>query len=101
MTTSKQTYIQRIRSTSAYPTFRTFIGIIALLLYIFGLIAIIGGVLLGLAAMQSGDQSGIIAIFLGPIVGIIYIIIGKVLKEASLMLADIADSITDLNSRYE
>lgn len=35
------------------------------------------------------------------IVGFIYIVIGKVSREAAFMIADVADALTDQNSRYE
>jgi hypothetical protein len=38
---------------------------------------------------------------LGTVFGLIYFIVGAITKELSIMLADIADSITDLNCRYE
>ncbi len=99
MNTPKAQYIQRIRSQSSYPTFRTFVGVIALLFYIIGAICILVGISAGIS--QQGIGSGMFALFAGVLIGIIYIVIGKVIKEASLMLADIADSITDLNSRND
>jgi hypothetical protein len=102
MNTPKAQYIQRIRTQSTYPTFRTFVGVIALLFYIIGAICILGGIIGMFAGMsQQGLGPGVIALFLGILIGLIYIVIGKLIKEASLMLADIADSITDVNSRYE
>jgi hypothetical protein len=34
-------------------------------------------------------------------VAFLFVIAGSVLKEVSIMVADIADSVTDLNCRYE
>jgi hypothetical protein len=97
MNTPKQNYIERIRSQSAYPTFRSLIRIIAVLFYVLGALAILGG----LAGMANQGSSGILALFGGIVSGIICIVIGRVTQEAASMLADIADSITDLNCRYE
>jgi hypothetical protein len=101
MNPTKQAYLQRIRSQSSYPTFRSLIGIFALLLYILGAVCILGGIIGGLGAMAKQGASGLVVIVVGFIAGAIYIIMGKVVREASSMLADIADSVTDLNSRYE
>ena len=51
--------------------------------------------------MSTLGIEGLAGVFIGLIGGLIYIVLGKVTKEAALMLADMADSITDLNSRYE
>jgi hypothetical protein len=97
MNTPKQKYIERIRSQSAYPTFRSLIGIIAILFYVLGALAILGG----LGGMANQGSSGIVVLFGGIVSGIICIVIGRVTQETASMLADIADSITDLNCRYE
>ena len=53
MNTPKQNYIERIRTQSAYPTFRSFIGVIALLFYVLGGVFILGGVIGGFIAMST------------------------------------------------
>jgi hypothetical protein len=97
MNTPKQKYIERIRSQSAYPTFRSLIGIIAILFYVLGALAILGGQ----GGMANQGSSGIVVLFGGIVSGIICIVVGRVTQEPASMLADIADSITDLNCRYE
>jgi hypothetical protein len=97
MNSPKQKYIERIRSQSAYPTFRSLIRIIAILFYVLGALAILGG----LAGIANQGSSGILALFGGIISGIICIVVGQVTQETASILADIADSITDLNCRYE
>lgn len=101
---TKAEYVKRIRSNSVYPTFRSLVGTIVLLFYVLGTICIIAG--LAAAVTQMGKAgSNIIeaagAAVIGLITGLIYIVIGKVLKEASLMLADIADTLLDQHSRQQ
>jgi hypothetical protein len=77
------------------------INIFAVVLYIVGAICIIGGVVAGLAALSQNGAQTIGMMVGGLVIGIIYIIIGKVTKEAAFMLADVADCLTDQNSRNE
>jgi hypothetical protein len=99
MNALKKKYLDRIRSDSAYPAFRGVVNIIALLLYTVGALFIVGGFLVGFG-LVGGSLN--LAVFIGGMtIGLFYIVMGKVLREVSLMLADVADSITDLNSRYE
>jgi hypothetical protein len=97
MNTQKDQYLDRIRSQSAYPWVRRIAGLVALFFYTLGAISIFGG----LIVTFTGNGSGGLAIILGGILGIIYFVLGAIIKEVSIMLADIADSVTDLNCRYE
>ena len=98
---TKQKYIQRIRSESAYPVFRSLVSTFAVLFYIFGALLIVAGLIIGFSLIAREGAAALAAMFGGVIAGLICIIIGRVSKEASFMLADLADSITDLNSRHE
>jgi hypothetical protein len=54
MKTNKQRYIDQIRSNTAYPTYRTFVGILTILGYVFaGLI-----VLVGVSVLVTGRGGG-------------------------------------------
>jgi hypothetical protein len=55
----------------------------------------------GLIATFTGNGGGGLAVILGGVFGIIYFVLGAIIEEVSIMLADIADSVTDLNCRYE
>ena len=90
MNEQKLTYLLRIRSQSAYPWIRRLSTFVAFVFYSIALFMVVLGV--GLFGM-----AGLLAV---P-VAFLFVIAGAVLKEASIMLADIADSITDLNARYE
>jgi hypothetical protein len=99
MNEQKLTYLHRIRSQSTYPWIRRISSFVAFVFYTIAFmifaISIVGGTLAAKGA------------FLFPIaiaaliVSTLFVIAGAVLKEASIMLADIADSVTDLNCRYE
>jgi hypothetical protein len=101
MDTSKQKYIQKIRSQSAYPTFRSLVRIIAILFYLVGGIILLRALVTGLAAMPREGSTGILVLLTGAVFGLFSIAIGRVTQEAASMLADIADSITDYNSRSD
>ena len=90
MNEQKLHYLLRIRSQSSYPWIRRLSTFVAFVFYSIALFMVLLGV--GLFGMK-----GLLAV---P-VAFLFVIAGAVLKEASIMLADIADSVTDLNSRYE
>ncbi len=90
MNEQKLHYLLRIRSQSSYPWIRRLSTFVAFVFYSIALFMVMLGV--GLFGMK-----GLLAV---P-VAFLFVIAGAVLKEASIMLADIADSVTDLNCRYE
>jgi hypothetical protein len=90
MNEQKLTYLSRIRSQSAYPWIRRLSTFVAFIFYSIALFMVVVSV--GLAGL-----AGLLSI---P-VAFLFVIAGAVLKEASILLADIADSVTDLNCRYE
>ena len=102
MTTNikKEQYIKRIRSESAYPAFRLLTNIFVIFFYIIGGFSIISGISAGVFAMTQNFFQGVGVLIGALLAGAFFIIIGKVAKETSSMLADVADSIMDLNCRY-
>jgi hypothetical protein len=90
MNEQKQHYLLRIRSQSAYPWVRRLSTFVAFIFYSIALFMVVVSV--GLAGL-----AGLLSI---P-VAFLFVIAGAVLKEVSIMVSDIADSVTDLNSRYE
>ena len=102
MNEQKQPYLLRIRAQTSYPWIRRIADFIQNACYsiaaIFALSSPLGFILL---SHFTGYWLGILYIALSIIVAALIAIIGAVTKEASVMLADIADSVTDLNCRYE
>ncbi|MEY4568285.1 MAG: hypothetical protein RLY14_3255 [Planctomycetota bacterium] len=102
MKTPKSQNLQRIRSQSAYKTYRFFAKLVAILIYIYGTFRIFDAFVSFLFPNEPGSAlKGLLIMHIAIIIGIIYIVLGKVLKEALLMLADIADSVTDMNTRND
>ena len=100
----KQKYIDRIRSESFYPIFRSLVRMLERMLFILGASSIFAGLLFGSIILTQNSGSSIVALLTvvcGVFFGLVCINIGKVVREMFFMLADVADSITDLNSRYE
>jgi hypothetical protein len=99
MNQQKQQYLQLVRINSAYPTYRGFIGTIALVGYavagLVGLGALIGGV----GLMSRSVPMGLLALVAGGLMAFLYYLLAQFFKEAALILADIADSTVDSNSR--
>lgn len=90
MNEQKLTYLLRIRSQSAYPLIRKVATFVAFLFYSIAFLIV-------LVAVKLYSLYGLFSL---PI-ALLFAIAGGLIKEASILLADIADSLTDLNSRYE
>ena len=100
MKNDKQRYIDQIRINTAYPTFRRFAGILMIIGYVSaGVLALI--TLLGSIEAFSERQyrEGFSFIVGAVIAAVIIVSASRLLKEAALIFADIADSITDANSK--
>jgi hypothetical protein len=89
----KKRYNKRLRTESSYPTFRRLATVLSYIFYAMGALAIITG-FIGLINTQP---LGLLVI----IPGILVIAIGKAQEEAFLLLADIADSMNDINCRFD
>jgi uncharacterized membrane protein (DUF485 family) len=94
MNTQKAAYLDKIRSQTLYFGARRTAVYVAIFFNVLGAICIIGGL------FMIPETSGI-SVLWGLLSGVLNFAIGAVIKETSIMVADIADSITDLNSRYE
>ena len=84
-----RTYLNQLRSSSCYPTFRGFVTIATVIGYLVAAGLAVAGVL-------SGQPGGIV---LGFVLGVIVALVAKVAQEISLMVADIADATIDVASR--
>jgi hypothetical protein len=90
MNEQKLHYLLRIRSQSSYPWIRRLSTFVAFVFYSIALFMVVIAVgFFGLAGLLAAP------------VALLFVIAGAVLKEASILIADIADSVTDLNCRYE
>jgi hypothetical protein len=93
MNASKQQYITTIRANTSYPTYRGIIGIITKIGYIISGILALAGILYFIRF--PGATVALFSIVASPLI----FLGARFWKEAALILADIADSITDANSR--
>ena len=91
----KNAYLTRIRNETAYPWLRTFVQFIYLFTMVLGVGLVLAGAVIGFYFGHA------ITGMLPVLGGLLLMALVVIIKEASLMLADIADSITDLNCRYE
>jgi len=99
MDPQKQQYIEKIRSNTAYPTYRGIIGIIVMLGYILAALYAPGALIGGIASMSESFIMGLGIIIVGFVAAAIIFLGARFLKEAALILADIGDSVTETNSR--
>jgi hypothetical protein len=88
MNQNKKSYILRIRSDTAYPAYRSLVGVIEILGYI--------GVVIWLLVTLVASKQGIIgALAVGVLVSVVAVVMIRFFKEASLMFADIADTLAE------
>jgi hypothetical protein len=91
---SKIAYLERIRKETSYPYLR---GISNVIMYIMFAAAC----LVFIAGMMASAHNSLLLLAGGVGGAVIVSIAGIVIKEAMTVALDIADSITDLNYRYE
>ena len=99
MNVAKQQYLHAIRSDSAYPVYRAVINTIALLGFVLAGVIALGAVIGGFSAMSLSFMTGLGTLIVGGIFAAIVFMTAKLSKEAALILADLADSTVDANSR--
>ncbi|MCH7341999.1 hypothetical protein LZ017_01175 [Pelomonas sp. CA6] len=81
-------FLQRIRSNSAYPTFRVMVSVFTGLGYLSAV-----GAALGLGSLLSSTSGyGVLGYAGGVLLGLVVAVLTRVAKEMALMMADVADS---------
>lgn len=108
--TTKQQYLERIRRETAYPMYRNIIGIIAILGFVMAGLVGLGSLILSLGIIIAGFSNqnilagllfGLICLVQGLVWAAIIFFLARFWKEASLILVDIGDSITDANAKRD
>ena len=100
MKNGKQRYIEQIRTNTAYPTYRRFVGILTILGYVLAGLLVLIAFLGSVEGFSVGEYLDAIAVSVGSVVvAVIIVFLSRLLKEAALIFADIADSITDASSK--
>lgn len=99
MDASKQQYLNSIRGNTAYPTYRGFIGMITMLGYLLAGAAALGAVIGALTMMTQSFMLGLVTLVIGAVWAAVIYFVAQYFREAALVLVDMADSITDANSR--
>jgi hypothetical protein len=99
MTPAKQQYLDAIRRSSAYPTYRGVIGLIAFVFYAIAGVSALSAVIGGLSTMTQSFFLGLASLVVGLLFAALFFLLAKLYKEAALILVDMGDSIIDSNSR--
>ena len=95
----KQQYLQVIRANTAYPVYRGFVTIIALLFFLLAGLDALFAVIGGFAMMSTNTLLGVGVMVVGGVFAAILFMVARLAKEASLILADLADSTVDANAQ--
>lgn len=101
MNSTKQQYIETLRSDTAYPAYRGMIGIIEFLGYILAGLSALGALVSGLGAMRNSFFGGLGVLIVGLVSAVLIFFFVRFWKEASMILVDMGDSITEANSRNQ
>lgn len=101
MHAAKRNHIDRIRSETAYPTYRAIIGIIAILGYILAGLSALGALISGFGTMGDSFGMGLVVLLFGLVFAALIFLGARFWKEAALILADIGDSVTDANAERQ
>lgn len=98
---SAQQHIEKVRGATSYAALRRLVQPIYLLGVALAVISALGTLRAGFGAMKFSFFSGVGILVVGLATSALGFYIALFFKEAATMAADVADSITDANSRGE
>ena len=99
MNSTKQQYLEAIRSNTSYPTYRAVIGIIAIVGYLLAGFEGLAALISGFGYMRYSFFQGVGILIMGLIVAVLTFLLARFWKEAAQILADLGDSVVETNSR--
>jgi uncharacterized protein (TIGR03437 family) len=97
--TPKQQYLEFIRANSSYPTYRGFIGTIALLGYVLAALDGLAALIAGLGFMSRSLLGGLAILVGGGIFAALTFLLARFFREIALIVADFGDATIETNSR--
>ena len=92
-----QTFVQRMRAQSLYPTWRQLVGFLAVVGYGVAALILLGGVV----GVWQGGVLGIPILLGSVVVALFVVLITRVSREGWLMLADLSDAAVRLAAQTE
>jgi len=98
---AKELYVDRITKQTTYPVFRSLIGILTILIHLLAVVSLAIGGALSFSLVDHSFFFATLVLIATLIISFILYIIGRLVYEVASILADLADSTLDLNSRYE
>lgn len=99
--TEKEAYLDRVKDETSYPILRVLISVISNILLALATASLVVGVLLAIYFSNNSPLFAVIAFIISVLISSLIYIAGRLLYEAASIFADIADSIIDLNYRYD
>lgn len=88
-------YVERLRSESQYPAFRSVVSVLYLLGLVIGAVTLMGAVISAFSMKSPGVAIG------GVVAAMLIFVLSKAGKEAWLMLADMSDATVRMAQRQE
>jgi len=105
MNNLKKKYLERIRKETAYSFLREFLNVTLFLSVFASVLYLFAAIIQSVSAFQSNTDEYKHLHFAAALSCLGYVVLSPILgfltKQSGLLLIDIADSIIDLNSRYE
>lgn len=86
----------RMREDSLYPTFRNLILIFYWVLVLIAVFSFIGS---GVTLFSGSGETKWIGVIVGLFFGLFFLVVARVMREVSLMMADLADAAVRIASR--
>lgn len=86
----------RLREDSLYPTFRNLIQIFYWVLVLIAVFSFIGS---GMTLFSGSGETKWIGVMVGLFFGLFFLVVARVMREVSLMLADLSDAAVRIASR--
>jgi F0F1-type ATP synthase assembly protein I len=99
--TEKEAYLDRIKDETSYPVLRGLISVMSNILIALATVSLVVGLLLSIYFSNNSPLFAVVAFIISILISSLIYIAGRLLYEAASIFADIADSVIDLNYRYD
>jgi hypothetical protein len=97
----KEAYLDRVTDQTSYPVLRGLISVLSNLLIAVAIVNLGVGVLLAIKFSNDSMLFAGVTFVITLLISAVIYILGRLLYEVASIFADIADSILDLNCRYD
>lgn len=98
---NKEAYLDRVTNQTSYPVLRGLVSVLSHLILAVASVNLGVGVLLAIKFSNDSILFAGVTLVITILISAVIYILGRLLYEVASIFADIADSILDLNCRYD